>query len=112
MRRTGVDYQFGQQVASQRDANFTVALVPATGVDVRVTPRWFLRGELRNFLYRTPASGFGGLLPVLEWVELQPGCYGRHWLSMAVSCRAHPLFLRVAESRSMLDFPQFLAKRK
>lgn len=63
IRRTGVDYELGQQRASQRDSNLTVALAPAAGVDVRVARRWFFRGELRNYIYRTPASGFVASFP-------------------------------------------------
>lgn len=58
IRRTGTDFQSGQQTASQSDSNLTVVLTPGAGADIRVARRWFLRGELRNYLYRTPATGF------------------------------------------------------
>lgn len=63
IRRTGVDFQFSQQIASQSDSNLTVALAPTAGVDIRVGRRWFVRGELRNYLYRTPATGFVSSFP-------------------------------------------------
>ena len=63
IRRTGVDFQAGQPLASQSDSNLTVALAPAAGIDIRVAGRWFVRGELRNYLYRTPATGFVSSFP-------------------------------------------------
>ena len=58
VRRTGVDYQASQYSAAQKDTNLKMALAPAAGIDIRLTPHWFLRGELRNYLYQTPATGF------------------------------------------------------
>lgn len=63
VRRTGVDFQGGQQLASQSDSNLTVVLAPGAGVDMSVARRWFLRGELRNYVYRTPATGFVSSFP-------------------------------------------------
>jgi hypothetical protein len=63
IHREGVDFQSSQQAASQIDSNLSLALAPAAGIDIRIARRWFFRGELRNYLYRTPASGFVSSFP-------------------------------------------------
>jgi hypothetical protein len=63
IRRTGVDFQSSQRTASQSDSNLSLALVPAAGMDLHVSRRWFVRGELRNYLYKTPATGFVSSFP-------------------------------------------------
>ena len=63
IRRMGNDFQFAQPAASQSDSNLTLALAPAAGIDIRFASRWFVRGELRNYLYRTPATGFVSSFP-------------------------------------------------
>lgn len=63
VRRTGVDFIFGQRAASQTDSNFTVALAPAAGVNYRLGRHWFIRGEARDYIFRTPAKGLVGSFP-------------------------------------------------
>lgn len=63
IRRTGVDSILSQVIASQRDSNLGVAVAPAAGADLRIGSRWFVRGELRNYLYRTPSTGFVASVP-------------------------------------------------
>lgn len=58
IHRTGHDFAAGFTGASQIGSSRVLALAPAAGVDMRITRRWFLRGELRNYLYQTPATGF------------------------------------------------------
>jgi hypothetical protein len=58
IHRTGQDYQLSQPAAAQEGSSRVLALAPAAGVDVRLARRWFLRAELRNYLYQTPATGF------------------------------------------------------
>jgi hypothetical protein len=81
IHRTGVDFLAGQQLASQNDSNLTVVLAPAGGVDMRVARRWFLRGELRNYLYRTPATGFVSSFPYWNRWNYNPV------LAASVGCR-------------------------
>jgi len=63
IRRTGLDFAFSQPGASQNSSSRTMALTPAAGIDVRVARHWFFRGELRNYLYRTPSTGFVSSFP-------------------------------------------------
>lgn len=56
--RTGTIFSSSQSAASQTDSNLVLALAPAVGTDIRLVKRWLVRGELRNYLYRTPANGF------------------------------------------------------
>jgi hypothetical protein len=60
VHRVGTIFQsiFGQTFAMQTDSNLTVPLAPAVGVDFGLTHRWFLRGEMRNYLFKTPQAGF------------------------------------------------------
>jgi hypothetical protein len=63
IHRTGRDFGLGFPGASQIGSSRTLALTPAAGIDIRIARRWFLRGELRNYLYRTPATGFVSSFP-------------------------------------------------
>ena len=56
--RTGIIFDAGRPSATQSDIKFVPALAPAAGADIRLRGRWFLRGEFRAFLYRTPGVGF------------------------------------------------------
>ena len=56
--RTGTIFDAGRHSATQSDIKFVPALAPAAGADIRLRGRWFLRGEFRAFLYRTPGVGF------------------------------------------------------
>lgn len=69
IRRTGTSSGFNSRV-SQAGSSLALALVPAAGIDYRYrgASRWFVRGEVRNFLYRTPAT---------EFVTAQP--YWNRW---------------------------------
>jgi len=58
IHRTGNDFQIGQPAASQVGSSRVPALVPAAGVDIRLARRSFARIEMRNYLYKTPATGF------------------------------------------------------
>ncbi|MGC4051506.1 MAG: hypothetical protein QM757_19320 [Paludibaculum sp.] len=63
IHRTGVDFQSGQQIAAQTDSNLVAMLAPGAGADLRLNSRWFVRGEVRNYLFRTPATGFVSSFP-------------------------------------------------
>ena len=52
--RIGASTRFTDQVGSSR----VPALVPAAGVDIRLARGSFARIEMRNYLYKTPATGF------------------------------------------------------
>ena len=56
--RTGIIFDAGRPSATQSDIKFVPALAPAAGADIRLRGRWFLRGEFRDFLCRTPGVGF------------------------------------------------------
>jgi hypothetical protein len=56
--RTGIIFTSGQPNATQSDLKFVPALAPAAGVDIRIKGHSSLRGEFRDFLYRTPGVGF------------------------------------------------------
>jgi hypothetical protein len=58
IRRTGSDFQGGQPIASQVGSSRALAITPAAGADIRLNRRWFVRLEMDNYLYRTPATGF------------------------------------------------------
>jgi hypothetical protein len=61
--RTGHDFAGAQRAASQNGSSRTLALAPAAGVDIQMAKRWFFRGELRNYLYQTPSTGFVSSFP-------------------------------------------------
>jgi hypothetical protein len=63
VHRTGNDFSFSRPAASQTGSSRTLALAPAVGVDVRVAERWFVCAEFRNYLYRTPSTGFVSSFP-------------------------------------------------
>lgn len=58
IHRTGVDFQSRQQTAAQIDSSLVAVLAPGAGADLRLNSHWFVRGEVRNYLFRTPATGF------------------------------------------------------
>jgi len=58
IHRTGNDFQSSQPAASQVGSSRAPALAPAAGADIRLARRWFVRVEMRNYLYQTPATGF------------------------------------------------------
>ncbi|WP_321473364.1 outer membrane beta-barrel protein [uncultured Paludibaculum sp.] len=76
LRRTGNDSELGIPTAAQNDSSLVGILVPAAGVDMRVTGRWFVRGELRNNLYRTPATGFVSAFPFWSRWNYRPVAVG------------------------------------
>ena len=58
IHRTGADFQSSQSVASQFGSSRALALTPAAGADIRLTRTVFVRLEMQNYLYQTPATGF------------------------------------------------------
>jgi hypothetical protein len=63
IHRTGHDFGLGFAGASQIGSSRVLALAPTAGIDIRIARRWFLRGELRNYFYQTPATGFVSSFP-------------------------------------------------
>ena len=63
LQRTGTDYQVGPAERIAERLESTAALAPAGGADIRLSRWWFFREELRNYLYRTPVSGFVASFP-------------------------------------------------
>jgi hypothetical protein len=59
--RSGESFVFGPPIAKQVDINLAFVTAAGAGIDVGLGKRWLVRGEFRNYLYRTPGSGFVGV---------------------------------------------------